>query len=277
VIRNPDRGEKSSSERFQVEFVGVRNAMAVHGSFNKVWKPVLVSASAILVVVALAGVFLLWHWPFSREAVLKDLEEASTSKVHMDAFHGTYFPRPGCELTHVTFQHNPKAGTLPLITIETVRIEGTLWGVFTRHLRRIRADGLHILIPSRDSGEQFEAPKRSTFVIDDFMADGATAEVESREPEARSLKLLFRTLVISNVGSKGRHHSGPSFRTPSCRAKSPAQVPLVRGIQMISVKLQFLEITYSNTRTSMSCPASPVCSLLPVNSPERLITLRFKG
>src|SRR6185437_12316280 len=106
--------------------------MAVHGSFNKVWKPVLVSASAILVVVALAGVFLLWHWPFSREAVLKDLEEASTSKVHMDAFHGTYFPRPGCELTHVTFQHNPKAGTLPLITIEKVRIEGTLWGVFTR-------------------------------------------------------------------------------------------------------------------------------------------------
>jgi len=65
--------------------------MAVHGSFNKVWKPVLVSASAILVVVALAGVFLLWHWPFSREAVLKDLEEASTSKVHMDAFHGTIF------------------------------------------------------------------------------------------------------------------------------------------------------------------------------------------
>jgi len=194
--------------------------MAVHGSFNKVWKPVLVSASAILVVVALAGVFLLWHWPFSREAVLKDLEEASTSKVHMDAFHGTYFPRPGCELTHVTFQHNPKAGTLPLITIETVRIEGTLWGVFTRHLRRIRADGLHILIPSRDSGEQFEAPKRSTFVIDDFMADGATAEVESREPEARSLKLLFRTLVISNVGSKGP----ASFRTQLSNSKLPGEI-----------------------------------------------------
>jgi hypothetical protein len=138
----------------------------------------------------------------------------------MDAFHGTYFPRPGCELTHVTFQHNPKAGTLPLITIETVRIEGTLWGVFTRHLRRIRADGLHILIPSRDSGEQFEAPKRSTFVIDDFMADGATAEVESREPEARSLKLLFRTLVISNVGSKGP----ASFRTQLSNSKLPGEI-----------------------------------------------------
>src|SRR5690348_10884058 len=162
--------------------------MAVHGSFNKVWKPVLVSASAILVVVALAGVFLLWHWPFSREAVLKDMEEASMSKVQMGAFHSTYFPRPGCELTHVTFQHNRRAGTLPLITIETVRIEGTLWGVFTRHLRRIRADGLHILIPSRDSGEQFQAPKRSTFVIDDFIADGAIVQIDPRAPETQSLK-----------------------------------------------------------------------------------------
>jgi hypothetical protein len=35
--------------------------MAFHGSFNKMWKPVLFSASAIVVVVAVAAVFLLWH------------------------------------------------------------------------------------------------------------------------------------------------------------------------------------------------------------------------
>jgi len=219
VIRNPDR-EAKLKRRFKVEFAGMRNAMAVHGSFNKIWKPVLFSASATVVVVALAGVFLLWHWPFSREAVLKDLEEASMSKVHMDAFHSTYFPRPGCELTHLTFQHNPKAGTLPLITIEKLRIEGTFWGVFTRHLRRIRADGLHILIPRRDSGEQFHAPKRSTFVIDDFMADGAIVEVESRDLQTQPLKLLFRTFIISNVGG-----SGPAtFRATLSNSKLPGEI-----------------------------------------------------
>jgi len=77
--------------------------MAAHGSFNTILKPVLLSASAIVVVVALAGVFLLWHWPFSREAGLKDLEEASMSKVHMGAFRATYFPRPGCELEHIIY------------------------------------------------------------------------------------------------------------------------------------------------------------------------------
>src|ERR1041385_1012619 len=173
--------------------------MTVHGSFSRMWKPVLFAATTLGVAVAVAGVFLLWHWPFSCEAVSRDLEEASMSKVQMGAFHGTYFPRPGCELEHVTFQHNSKAGTPPLITIEKPRIEGTLWGVFTRHLRRIRADGLHILIPRRDSDEQFQAPKRSTFVIDDFMADGAVVEVESRDLQTPSLKLLLRTFTISNV------------------------------------------------------------------------------
>lgn len=194
--------------------------MAAHGSFNKIWKFVLFSASAMLVVVALAGVFLLWHWPFSREAVLKDLEEASMSKVHMDAFHSTYFPRPGCELEHVTFQHNPKAGTPPLITIEKLRIEGTFWGVFTRHLRRIRADGLHILIPPHDSGEQFQAPKRSTFVIDDFMADGAILQIESRDPGTQSLKIPFDTFIISNVGSNGP----ASFRARFSNSKLPGEI-----------------------------------------------------
>ena len=194
--------------------------MVVPGSFSKVRKPVLFSAAAIVVVVAVAAVFLLWHWPFSREAVLKDLEEASMSKVHMDAFHGTYFPRPGCELEHVTFQHNPKAGTPPLIIIEKLRIEGTFSGLFTRHLRRIRADGLHILIPHRDSGEQFQAPKRSTFVIDDFITDGAIVQIESRAPETQSLKLIFHTFIISNVGSNGP----ASFRARLSNSKLPGEI-----------------------------------------------------
>ena len=194
--------------------------MAAHGSFNTILKPVLLSASAIVVVVALAGVFLLWHWPFSREAVLMDLEEASMSKVHMGAFRATYFPRPGCEPENVIFQHNPKTGTPPLITIEKLRIEGTFWGVFTRHFRRIRAAGLHILIPPRDSGEQFQAPKKSTFVIDDFIADGAIVQIESRDPETQSLKLLFRTLVISNVGSNGP----ASFRAQLSNSKLPGEI-----------------------------------------------------
>jgi len=65
--------------------------MVVPGSFSKIRKPMLFSAAAIVVVVAVAAVFLLWHWLFSREAVLKDLEEASMSKVHMVHFTAPIF------------------------------------------------------------------------------------------------------------------------------------------------------------------------------------------
>ena len=60
--------------------------------------------------VILSGIiFLAARWPFSRAAVLKDLTEASLSRVSVASFHGTYFPRPGCVLERVTFR-NPENG-----------------------------------------------------------------------------------------------------------------------------------------------------------------------
>src|ERR1700682_842342 len=133
----------------------------------------ILPAAFVTAAILLAGLFFLAaRWPFGREAVLKDLQDASLSKVDIGAFHGTYFPRPGCVLEHVTFQHNPKAGTTPLITVERIRIESSFSGLFSKHLKRLRAERMRILIPARGSGEQFKTPKRSTFVIDDLIADG---------------------------------------------------------------------------------------------------------
>ena len=94
-------------------------------------KLIVRAALAMVVIFLVAIVFLAWRWPFSRRAVLKELEDASLSRVDVGAFHRTYFPRPGCVLEHVTFQHNPKVGTPPLITVGRLRIEGTFSGLFT--------------------------------------------------------------------------------------------------------------------------------------------------
>jgi hypothetical protein len=154
--------------------------------------------------VLLAGViFLAARWPFKREAVLRDLQEASLSKVDIGAFHGTYFPQPGCVLQHVIFQHNRKPGTPPLITIERVRIEGSFLGLFSKHVRRVRAEGMRVLIPPRGSEEHFQTPKRSPFVIDDLIADGAILEVASREAGKQPLSFSFHNFVLNNVGSDG--------------------------------------------------------------------------
>src|ERR1700737_3420901 len=88
--------------------------------------------------VGLAAVFLLaFFWPFRLNTVIKELAEEADSKVTAGSFHATYFPRPGCVLEDVIFQHNPKSGTPPLITIKRVTIRGTFAGIFARRVKLV--------------------------------------------------------------------------------------------------------------------------------------------
>ena len=86
-------------------------------SSKKTWNLIVRTALAMVVIFLAAIAVLAWRWPFGRKAVLQELEVASQSRVDVVGFHGTYFPRPGCVLEHVTFQHNAKAGSPPLITV----------------------------------------------------------------------------------------------------------------------------------------------------------------
>jgi hypothetical protein len=169
----------------------------------------------------LAGVvFLAAQWPFRREAVVKELQDASSSRVDVGSFRGTYFPRPGCVLEHVVFQHNPKPGSPPLITVDSIRIESSFLGLFSKHVKRIRAEDMRILIPSRGTDEHFQTPKRSTFVIDDLIADGMILEIASREPDKKPLQFSFHSLILSNVGG-----SGPaSFKAKLSNPEPPGEI-----------------------------------------------------
>lgn len=168
-------------------------------------------ATVVLLLVAIA--FLCWRWPFTRAAILKDLEEASLSKVQVSSFRETYFPRPGCVLENVTFQHNPLPGSDPLITVKQLRIESTFTGLFTRHVMRIRAEGLHVLVPPRGSGQNF-AFKRSTFVVDELIADGAQLDVASRDPQKQALQFSFHNFSLSNIGNAGPASFKATFSNP---------------------------------------------------------------
>jgi len=197
--------------------------VVISRSSNKMRKPIVLAALAMVVILAAGVIFLAWRWPFTREAVLKDLEDASMSKVDIGAFHGTYFPRPGCVLEHLTFQHNPEAGSPPLITVQRLRVESGFSGLFTKHVRRIRVEGLHILIPPRGSGEHFQTPQRSTFVIDDVIADGAILEIGTRDPRRQPLQFSFHNFGISNVGSNGP----ASFQAKLSNPEPPGEITTI--------------------------------------------------
>ena len=164
--------------------------------------------------VGLAAVFLLvFFWPFRLDAVTKELEDESDSKVIAGAFHATYFPHPGCVLDQVTFQHNPKSGAPPLITAKRISIQGSFTGIFARHVRLIVVEGMHILVPPLGS-EPFKTPKRSSVVVDYLVADGTILEVASRQAGTPPLRFTFRGFTINDVGGSAPAVFKATFSNP---------------------------------------------------------------
>jgi len=187
-------------------------------ALQKSRKPLAILAAVVFFL--LAFIFVGTRWPFRRDAVVKTLEEESFSKVKMGAFHQTYFPHPGCVLEHVVFQHNPGAGAPPLATIERLRIEGSFLGLFRGHVTRVLAEGLHILLPPRGSGEHFETPQRTKIEIDDLVADGAILEVASSQPQKKALQFTFREFTLSQIGGNGP----ASFRSRFSNPEPPGEI-----------------------------------------------------
>ena len=158
-----------------------------------------------------------WQWFFNN--LLKELADESDSKVTAGSFQATYFPHPGCVLENVIFQHNPKSGTPPLITVKRIMIRGTFIGIFVRHVKLVSVEGMHIQIPPLGS-EHFKTPQRSSVVVDDLVADGTILDVASREAGAPPLRFGFLGFNISDVGG-----SGPaSFKATLSNPTPPGEI-----------------------------------------------------
>src|SRR4249920_1914624 len=124
--------------------------------------------------VALAGILLgllAANWPFTREAMIKRLEQASSTRVEMRGFRSTFFPYPGCIADDVTFR--PIASTSgakpqdPVITIRRLTIESTFLGLFRKpgRIRSIVADGLRIHVPAGGADLHAAAGAKSDNVV----------------------------------------------------------------------------------------------------------------
>ena len=182
---------------------------------SRIWKWV-----GILVLALCVGSLgiLAFAWPFREGAVIKEFEEESFSKVSVGSFHRTYFPHPGCVLEKVVFRHNSKSYAPPLITIQRVQIEGSFTGLFKKHVKLLRAEGMRVNIPALGT-EQFETPQRSSVVVDDLIADGATLEVK-RGDGAPPLRFAFHGFTMNDIGGTGP----AAFKATLSNAEPPGEV-----------------------------------------------------
>src|SRR4029077_7896014 len=106
---------------------------------------VVIAVLSLLVVVAIALVFLIRSWPFTRDAVSQAIKETMSGTVQMQGFRSTFFPHPGCVIDDVTFRRNDE-DSLPLVTIKRLVIQGSYSTLFgsSRKIEQIRAEGFYL-------------------------------------------------------------------------------------------------------------------------------------
>src|SRR5690348_8166209 len=156
-------------------------------------------AAAIVAVIAACTVILMVRWPFTRANITNELQNVSDSKVEIQSFHATYFPRPGCVAQGVVFHHRLDVLGHPFITIGSLRIEGRIPGLFSQHLARISAQGVHVTV-AHGMQETFPGAKTSQIIVQELMADDSVLEFSSADPAKKALTFPFHQFRLHNVG-----------------------------------------------------------------------------
>jgi len=175
-------------------------------------------------IVALAGILLgllAANWPFTREAMIKRLEQASSTRVEMRGFRSTFFPYPGCIAEDVTFRpiaaNGPKSQD-PVITIRRLTIESTFLGLFSKpgRIRSIVADGLRIHVPAGGADLHSAAGAKSdNVVIEELHAENAVLELAPHHNGGKPVVFQIHRILFRNVAGGNRMPYQVSLHLPT--------------------------------------------------------------
>jgi hypothetical protein len=159
----------------------------------------------VLVVAAIAvgGILVATHWPFTRGSVIGSLEQKFASTVEFKTFRVTYFT-PGCVAEGVTFRRNADRDSPAIATVEKLTIQGSYPGffLFPKRLRRVTVEGLHVFVsPQSERAGNDARPaggaEQVKVIIGEIVADGAVVEFASGEPDADALKFDIHNLTLN--------------------------------------------------------------------------------
>jgi hypothetical protein len=179
-----------------------------------------------VVVIGGAAVLVASHWPFTRDTIVRALQEKFSSTVELKTFHATYFT-PGCVAEGVTFRRNSDRNAPPIAAIEKLTIQGSYLGLFSipKRVRRVRVEGLHVFAsPRSESTGNEPRPAASleqfALVIDEIIADGSVVEFDSGEPGTEPLKFEIHKLKLNSVADDRPMSFHAALRNP----KPPGEI-----------------------------------------------------
>lgn len=188
-----------------------------HKSGTKKW--VLLALLVLGAIAMAAGALLAVKWPFTRERVIRQLQEATATTVQLRSFHAQYFPHPGCVAEQVTFWGKARTSK-PLMRIQTLTIRGTFFGLFTKHISLVKAAGAHIALPNLGTGQPLGGSNQNGNVVDQLVADGAVLEVLPKSPEGKATRFQLRRFRLRGLGG----NRALSFQTVIENPKPPGEI-----------------------------------------------------
>jgi len=185
-----------------------------------------IGALLALVVIGGAAVLVASRWPFTRDTIVRTLQEKFSSTVELREFHATYFT-PGCIAEGVTFRRNSDRNASAIATIEKLTIQANYWGLFRtpKRVRRVRVEGLRMFVsPSSERSGNEARPAGSleqyALIIDEIIADGAVLEFTSGEPGTEPLKFEIHKLTLNSVADD----RPMSFHAALLNPKPPGEI-----------------------------------------------------
>jgi hypothetical protein len=162
---------------------------------------VLAGGVAVLLIAVVIGWLVNEHWPYRYKNIKPMLENVFASHVTIGKYHRIYFPNPGFVADDVTLKRNTAPNLPPVGSIDHVRVEGRWIDLllFRHRVKRVEADGLHVVIP----------PVGSEANREDFPPGSAG---DFTGPKAAVGELDIYNALLDIMRTDGRRYSFPIYR-----------------------------------------------------------------
>jgi len=155
-----------------------------------------------------------------RPATIRLLEQRFNSDVELARLHVRVFPTLAIQGEGLVLRHRERRDVPPLVTIRRFTIESTIGELWSRHIDRVRVDGLHIIIPPRREEDMPDLPARSReredpdVLIHELVADDGlltiAAKRAGKDPrEFRLAHLRFESLQFDRPAAFEAELSNP--------------------------------------------------------------------
>lgn len=174
---------------------------------TKLRKLLIASGIAVLLIGVILSILFSRLSPLNRRWAVNALSRYYHSKVTLQSFHVTLFPRIEVSGGGLVLADKVRPGGAPLASVRRFSLQATWLGLLrrSRQVRHVRLEGLIINVPPRQKHRQNEPRKKQKhhlppLYLEDVEANGAVLNISSNNPRHPPRVFVISKLRLRSVG-----------------------------------------------------------------------------